>query len=206
MFRLRGSKIGAVLVLAACLTSGIASLNEAGAAIRKGKLSGGGGASSPVQGAEAPHTILPKKGDIAVIVDGPDKQHVRMAEAAIVGTLVSRGYRVVDEARMKRIRAAAAKAKAARLALEGNVEGILKINAGYNAAATIVANVRAGQPRENEFELYTGTASVAILAVTSNGTRLGGQTAQGKQVGYTEDEAQERAIDAAVQAGMVGVL
>ena len=146
--------------------------------------------------------VLPKRGDIAVLVEGSNAQHVRTTEAAIVEMLVSRGYRVVDEAKMRRIRAAAVRAKAARLALEGNVEGIMKLNAGYSAAATIVARVQAGKPVENEFQLYTCTSSVALMAVTSNGTKLGGRTAQGKQIGYTEDEAQQKAIDAAVASGM----
>ena len=147
-------------------------------------------------------SVLPRKGDIAVIVEGYDAQHVRTAEAMIVEQLASHGYRVVDEAKMKRIRAAAAKAKAARLALEGNVEGILKINASYNAAATVIARVQAGEPVLNEFQLYTGTASAAIMAVTSKGVKLGGKSTMGKQVGYTIDEAQQKAIDAAVSSGM----
>ena len=196
----------AALVLAGCLALGLAAGQEAGAAIRRGKLSGGGGASPPPQAGAPVRAMLPKKGDIAVVLDGPDKHHVSMAEAAIVETLIGRGYRVVDEAKMKRIRAAAARAKAARLALEGDVEGILRINASYSVAATVVASVRAGRPRLNEFRLFTGTASVAIMAVTSNGTRLGGQTAEGKQIGYTPDEAQQKAIDAAVQTGMSKVL
>ena len=85
--------------------------------------------------------VLPKKGDIGVIVEGSNPQHVSTAEAAIVEMLVSHGYRVVDEAKMKRMRAAAAKAKAARYALEGNVEAIMKLNASYSAAATVVARV-----------------------------------------------------------------
>ena len=203
--RMNCLKRGAALVLVGCLALCFVVGQEAEAAVRKGKLSGGGDAA-PQQSGTPARAMLPKKGDIAVVVDGPDGHHVSMAEAAIVEELVSRGYRVVDEAKMRKIRAAAAKAKAARLALEGNVEGILKINAGYSVAATVVARVRAGQPRENEFELYTGTASVALMAVTSNGTRLGGQTAEGKQVGYTEDEAQQKAIDAAVRSGMSKVL
>ena len=147
-------------------------------------------------------SVLPKKGDIAVLVECYDAQHVRMAEAMIIEALASHGYRVVDEAKMKRIRAAAAKAKAARLALEGNVEGILKINASYNAAATVIARVQAGEPVVNEFNLYTGTASAAIIAVTSRGVKLGGKSAMGKQVGYTLDEAQQKAIDAAVSSGL----
>lgn len=183
----------AALCLLLCLPLGAESAGL------KGKLGGGGGSSAP-QPVNRP--VLPRTGDIAVVVDGSDAQHVMTAEASIIEMLVSRGYRVVDEAKMKKIRAAAAKAKAARLALEGNVEGILKINSGYSAAATIVARVQAGKPVVNEFELYTCTSSAAIMAVTSRGTKLGGKTAQGKQVGYTEDEAQQKAIDAAVQAGM----
>ena len=199
----RAAALAALGCLALCLAAG----QEAGAAVRKGKLSRPDNQDfAPVQPQAPARPMLPKRGDIAVVVDGPDRHHVSMAEAAIVETLVSRGYRVVDEAKMKKIRAAAARAKAARLALEGNVEGILRINASYSVAATVVANVRAGRPRLNEFELFTGTASVAIMAVTSNGTRLGGQTAEGKQVGYTEDEARQKSIDAAVQSGMSKVL
>ena len=55
-------------------------------------------------------SVLPKKGDIAVLVEGYDAQHVRMAEAMIIEALASHGYRVVDEAKMKRIKAAAARA------------------------------------------------------------------------------------------------
>ena len=166
----------------------------------KGKLSGGVHAAS---NNTAPNrSVLPKRGDIAVVVDGSDVQHVKTAEASIIEMLISHGYRVVDETKMKKIRAAAARAKAARFALEGNVEGILRISSGYSAAATVVAHVQAGKPVQNEFQLYTCTSSVALMAVTSNGTKLGGKTAQGKQVGYTEDEAQQKAIDSAVASGM----
>ena len=194
---LRFLRFAATLSLLLCL----APCKLESAVIRKGKLSKDRPHAATVQSASS-HSVLPKKGDIAVVVEGEDAQYVRMTEAMIVDSLVNHGYRVVDEAKMKKIRAAAAKARAARLALEGNVEGILKISSGYNAAATIVATVRAGQPRENEFNLYTGTASVVLMAVTSNGTKLGGKTAQGKQVGYTEDETQQKAIYSAVEAGM----
>ena len=146
--------------------------------------------------------ILPNTGDIGVIVDGPDPQHNAIAEAMIVEELAANGYRVVDEARMKKLRAAAARAQAARYALEGNVSAIMKLNGSYNAAAIIVARVRAGYPVVNEFRLYTGTASAAIMAVTSKGTKLGGRTAQSKAVGYTIDETEIKAIETAVQEGM----
>ncbi len=147
-------------------------------------------------------SVLPKKGDIAVVVTGDNPQHVKTAEAIIVEMLRSNGYRVVDEAKMRRIRQAAARAKAARYALEGNVDAIMRLNASYSAAATVVARVSAGYPVLNEFNLYTGTASAAIMAVTSRGTKLGGKTSMGKQVGYTDDEAAYKAIMSAVEAGM----
>ena len=146
--------------------------------------------------------VLPNTGDIGVIVDGPDPQHNAIAEAMIIEELAANGYRVVDEARMKKLRAAAARAQAARYALEGNVSAILKLNGTYNAAAIVVARVRAGYPVVNEFKLYTGTASAAIIAVTSKGTKLGGKTATSKAVGYTIDETEIKAIEQAVQDGM----
>ena len=194
MFAFRKVKLFATLCLALCLFP----LGAEAAMLRKGKLGGGAPAPAPA----ANRSVLPKKGDIAVVVDGGDEGHVRVAEAMIVEALAGRGYRVVDEAKMKRIRAAAARAKAARLALQGDVAGILRINASYSVAATVVAYVTAGQPVENEFQLYTGTSSVSLMAVTSNGTKLGGKTAQGKEIGYTEDETQLKAIKSAVEKGM----
>ena len=172
----------------------------------KGKLDNRVSAPREYAGADSVtnngRSVLPKKGDIGVIVEGSNAQHIRTAEAAIIEMLVSHGYRVVDEAKMKRMRAAAAKAKAARYALEGNVEAILKLNASYSAAATVVARVEAGKPVLNEFQLYTCTSSAAIMAVTSRATKLGGKTAQGKEIGYTEEEAMQKAIDSAVAMGM----
>ena len=142
--------------------------------------------------------VLPKRGDIGIIVEGSDPQHVAIAEAIIIEELASRGYRVVDEAKMKRIKMAAARAQAARYALEGNVEAILRINAHYSAAATIIAHVEAGRPELNEFRLYTGTASAALLAVTSGGRKLGGKTSYAKTVGYTADETRQNALKQAL--------
>ena len=150
--------------------------------------------------------VLPKRGDIAVVVEGEDRQHVSMAEAMIIEELSSRGYRIVDEAKMRRIKAAAARAKAAIYALEGNVAGILSLNAHYSVGATVVARVRAGIPRMNEARLYTGSATITLLAVTSGGVKLGGQTArvEGRDgiIGYTIDDTMDKAIYEVVRRGM----
>ncbi|MBQ7193191.1 MAG: hypothetical protein IJR98_02320 [Synergistaceae bacterium] len=168
----------------------------------KGKLSGLY-ENEPAEQQESPQRrILPKKGDIAVLVEGSNGQHKAMAEAMIIEELASRGYRVVDEAKMKRIKAAAARAKAAIYALEGNVAGILSLNAHYSAAATVVARVEAERPRLNEFQLYTGTASVVLLAVTSGGQKLGGRVADAQFVGYTIDETMRKSLYNAVREGM----
>ena len=157
--------------------------------------------SAPVVQAASENAVLPRAGDIAVVVEGADEFRAR-AETLIVEMLVQRGYRVVNEAKMKSIRAAAARAQAARLALGGNVEGIMRISSGYSVAATVVAHISAGQAKENSFGLCTGTASAEIMAVRSNGMKLGGKTSQSKQVGFTEDETLRKAVDAAVEAGM----
>ena len=148
--------------------------------------------------ASSEQSVLPKRGDIAVLVEGPD-EHKSRAEASIINILVNRGYRVVDEAKMKRIRAASARAQAARYALYGEFDKILKINASYSVAATVIANIVPEQTRENRIKLFTSTASVSVLAVKSNGIKLGGKTSASKQVGYTEAEAMRKAVDAAIQ-------
>lgn len=184
----------AALCLALCLNA-----TADAAMLRKEKVKPGSQKPAPTQKGRS---VLPRKGDIAVVVDGADEKFVHMAETAIIESLIQHGYRVVDEAKMKGIRAAAARAKAARLALIGDVAGILRISSGYSVAATVVAHVTVGETKENQFKLLTGTASIELLGVISNGTKLGGKTAESKQVGYTQDETQRKALRAAVDAGM----
>lgn len=147
-------------------------------------------------------SVLPKTGDIAVIVEGSDEHKARV-EANIINILTRRGYRVVDEGKMKKIRAASARAQAARYALYGEFDKILKINTSYSVAATVIANIIPEQTRENRLKLFTATASVGIIAVKSNGTKLGGKTSNSKQIGYTEAEALRKAVDEAVESGML---
>ncbi|MBQ7155739.1 MAG: hypothetical protein IJR85_09330 [Synergistaceae bacterium] len=156
--------------------------------------------SSPA--ASAPDSVLPKRGDIAIVVEGDDEQHVSVAETKIIDSLVNHGYRVVDEKKMRAARAAAVRAQAYRLAMQGNYNAIFKLNASYSVAATVLARVQAGQAVQNQFGLFTGTASVTLLAVTSNGTKLGGKTANAKEVAFTEYETLMKCIESAVEEGM----
>lgn len=183
-------KIIALVVLLCLVFAGGA---EAAAAKRKRSSS----AKSSV-----PDSVLPKRGDIAIVVEGDDDQHVKVAETKIIDSLINHGYRVVDEKKMRAARYAAVKAQAYRLAMQGNFNAIFKLNASYSVAATVLARVQAGQAVQNQFGLYTGTASITLLAVTSNGTKLGGKTANSKEVGYTEYEALMKCIESCVEEGM----
>ena len=106
--------------------------------------------------AQVPDSVLPKRGDIAVIVEGDDDQHVKVAESKIIDSLIQHGYRVVDEKKMRAARHAAVKAQAYRLAMQGNYNAIFKLHDGYSCAATVLAKVQAGQAVQNQFGLYTG--------------------------------------------------
>ena len=64
-------------------------------------------------------SVLPRRGDIAVVVEGDDDQHVRIAETKIIDSLIKHGYRVVDEKKMRAAKAAAVRAQAYRLAMQG---------------------------------------------------------------------------------------
>lgn len=147
-------------------------------------------------------SVLPKRGDIAVIVEGDDEQHVRITETKIIDSLINHGYRVVDEKKMRAAKAAAVRAQAHRLAMQGNYEAIFKLNASYSCAATIIARVQGGQAVQNQIGLYTATASISLMAVTSRGTKLGGKSSYSKEVGFTEYEALMKCIESAVESGM----
>ena len=181
---------------------------ETDAEIRlKGKLSGGSNNSSSYNdyggsySSNPDRRILPRRGDIAVIVEGENRQHVAIAEAMIIEELINRGYRVVDEAKMKRIKMAAARAKAAQYAWEGNIAGLLKLNGNYSVAATVLARVQAEYPRINDYDLYTGTSSVVLMAVAGP-KKLGGRPADGKSIGYSIEEAMRKSLYEAVLNGM----
>ena len=186
--------IAMVLLFTLVLTCG------AEAAKTKKKRSSSSSVSS--SSAQASDSVLPKRGDIAVVVEGDDDQHVSVAETKIINSLIQHGYRVVDEKKMRAARAAAVKAQAYRLAMQGNYNAIFKLNASYSCAATILAKIQSGKAVPNQFGLYTGNASVSLLAITSGGKKLGGKTAFGKEVAFTEYEALMKCIESAVDESM----
>ena len=148
---------------------------------------------------------LPKHGDIAVLVEGPE-EHVRRVETFIIKTLRSKGYRVVDEAKMKKIRKAAAQALADKYILYGEKHRLFSINSKYSVAATIMASITPEQSRENSFKLFTATASATVTAILPNGVKLGGETSASKQVGYTEGEAMRKAVDESIKNSLNQIL
>ncbi|NLL37005.1 MAG: hypothetical protein GX256_05740 [Fretibacterium sp.] len=137
---------------------------------------------------------LPKKGSIAILSRSESRQHAALATSLFSQELISKGYKVVDPKRLEAIR----KSKAAVAALDGDVNAIMNLGKQYGFSTMITLNVRAGRPVLNEFDLYTGTASVAVMVTASSGQEIYADTARGKQVGYTEDEAQDKALEAAV--------
>jgi hypothetical protein len=79
--------------------------------------------------------------------------------------------------------------------------GLAKLSGSYNASAAIALRVEAGSPRENEFGLLTGTASVTYVVKVSGGSQAtGSNSASAKKVGYTEEEAARLAVDKAARA------
>jgi PAS domain-containing protein len=109
--------------------------------------------------------------------------------------LVANGYKVVDPNTLAAIR----RNKAAALALDGNVDAIMKLGKQYGFSTIITAQLEAGRPVVNEFDLYTGTSSIAIMVMSSGGQMIYADTVMGKQVGYTRDEAAQKSIEAAAK-------
>ena len=135
---------------------------------------------------------IPKQGSVAIVVGGVDEMHTLSAQAIFVRDLRAAGYKVVDEKTLNSMR----RSEAGRLALEGNVNAILSLSSKYGISTFITGYIRAGAPVENEFKLYTGTASIAVQA-RAKADLIYGETVSGKQVGYSPDEAAQKSIEAA---------
>ena len=145
---------------------------------------------------------LPNTGKIAVLADSVDSQHAAIAEAVIIDELTANGYTVLDDAALGKIHRQAGRENALARAFRGNVAGVANIGRSNNAAYTILARVKAGIPERNEAKLFTGTASAVIMAISSQGDKIGGRSISGKAVGYTVDEAREKALEKAVLDGL----
>jgi hypothetical protein len=166
---------------------------RADAAPARGKLKSAGSGSGTPQSAAPLPSPLPKRGNIAVLVKGWSQQHNASTAALIIQRLTAKGYKVVDQNKLAAIR----QSKAAIAALDGDINAIMKLSSQYGVGTTITVNAEAGQSMVNEFGLYTGTASVAVMAVTSGGNMVFSDTVRGKQVGYTPEEAAQKAIETA---------
>ena len=140
---------------------------------------------------------IPKKGSVAIVVGGEDELHAMSAQSIFLRELRAAGYKVVDEKTLNAMR----KSAAGRLALEGNVDAIKKLSSQYGISTFVTAYIRAGSPVKNEFQLYTGTASIAVEA-RSGADMIFGDTASGKQVGYTPDEAKQKTVEAAASVAV----
>lgn len=141
-------------------------------------------------------------GSIAVLTKGPSAQHAASVASIITRELIAKGHKVVDPKRLDAIR----RSKAAALALEGNVDAIIKLSKQYGFSTMITAQLQAGKPVLNEFQLYTGTSSIAVMATTSAGQVVYADTVMGKQVGYTPDEAAQKSIEAAAKLAVQRML
>ena len=140
----------------------------------------------------AAHAALPN-GSIAILVKSASAQEAAQTASVFTRQLLARGYKVVDPKKLEAIR----RSKAAALALDGNVDAIMKLGRQYGFSTMITAQVEAGSPVLNEFELYTGTSSVAVMVTASNGSQIYADTVAGKQVGYTPSEAKQKSLEAA---------
>lgn len=126
---------------------------------------------------------------------GAPMKGAQLATEIIRKALLDNGYKVVNASQLAAIR----KAKAARLALDGDVEAIKKLSRQYGIGQYITGSVSVHKPVRNEFGLYTGGAVITLNAYTSGGRYILAETAETKEVGYSEDEASSKSIQSAAQ-------
>ena len=145
---------------------------------------------------EAGSPPLPKGKTIAVLVKGTPS-HAAAARSILLRGLIDGGYRAVDEKQLERIR----RSKAAALALEGNVEAILKLGRTYGFSVLLSGNMTVPKPVRNEFSLFTATATFSASACySSDGKQIFAGTESAKEIGYTPEEAGQKAAETAARA------
>ncbi|MDD4836633.1 MAG: hypothetical protein PHU72_05995, partial [Dethiosulfovibrio sp.] len=109
---------------------------------------------------------LPKGKAIAMVIyensQDPFQQglDIGSAEAVVSRMLLEKGYPLVNQAQLKKIK----ESKAARLALDGDVEGIIKLGSSYNVRIFVTGKVARHRPVKNPMGTYTATAAIAVRA------------------------------------------
>lgn len=153
-----------------------------------------------IPGAKALGATLPKGKTIAVLVRGTPS-HAAAVRSLLVRALLGGGYRAVDEQQLEKIR----HSKAAALALEGNVDAILQLGRSFGFSVLLSGTVTVPKPVKNEFGLFTATASVSVTAChAADGRQIMALTESAKEIGYTPEEAAQKAAEkAAASAGDV---
>lgn len=147
---------------------------------------------SPLQAAPP----LPRDKSVAVLVRSPSAQESAAAEAILIGALIDGGFRAVDQRQLERIR----QAKAAALALEGDVEAILELSRSFGFQVLLSGRISVPPPVKNEFGLFTATAELALTAcLGSNGRQIYADATTAKEVGYSAAEAARKALDSATR-------
>ena len=150
----------------------------------------------PAGSSECSSIPVPRDKTIAVLVKG-NASHAAAARAILVKSLIEGGYRAVDEKQLERIR----QNKAAALALEGNVDAILRLGRTYGFSFLLSGSLSVPRAVQNEFGLFTATATISVTVCGSgDGKQVFAETGSAKEIGYTPDEAGQKAAEAAARS------
>lgn len=153
-----------------------------------------------IAGAEA---AMPKKGEVAVIAVGMNaysKEFTHIVEDSVIQELLSAGYKVVDEAKKQKIKAAIAQRKADTAYLNGDVDALMKISFSYSVSSTIAVRFRVDEAdntiNTGKYKGYTASATVTFNAKNSGGdyTRASASPIMATGAGVTSSKATDRAV------------
>ena len=153
-------------------------------------------------GEAADAAALPKGKTIAVLVRGTPS-HGAAVRSILTRALLEGGYRAVDEQQLERIR----RSKAAALALEGDVDAILQLGKSFGFSVLLSGTVTVPKAVKNEFGLFTATAALSITACSAaDGRQILAVTESAKEIGYTPEEAAQKAAETAGRSAAEAVL
>jgi hypothetical protein len=135
---------------------------------------------------------LPKKGFIAVLVTGPPP-YLTTVDTIVTNRLISSGRKVADKATLERIR----RDKAARLALEGDADAILKLSSKYGYSVLVKVEIADLRAMRDDFGFFKGSAVLNVTAIASDASIIFADTFTKTKPGRTRREVESAALETA---------
>ncbi|MBR0079089.1 MAG: toll/interleukin-1 receptor domain-containing protein [Synergistaceae bacterium] len=140
------------------------------------------------------------KEKVTVIAKTPDTVYSDHAENIITELMTQKGYNIIDKINAKKINNNYDRKKIFRKILGNFLSSFLNFDVKNHGISEIIISFNISEPRENEFQFFSATASVTLSIVTPDGEIFSAKTMESNGLSYSGDSAQLKALDNAINS------